>query len=220
MFTKTHNTRRSLAVAAAVALAAAGPLAACGSDSEDAGSASTTEVSADSAVTASGQWARTGTAGANTAVYMNLTGGEEDDALVGVAVSSDVAADAQIHETVMDGTDSSEAMEEGEMNESGDMEPSDATGTEGEATEGEVEADDTGSGDMDSGDMDSGSMMSMQEVESIEIPAGSTVSLEPGGFHIMLLDLGEDLVVGDSVEVTLTFESGAEQKVTAEVREG
>ena len=74
------------------------------------------------------------------------------------------------------------------------------------------------SGDDMSGD-EGGGMMQMQEVESIEIPAGETVVLEPGGFHIMLLDLKRELTPGETVEVTLTFETAGEQTVTAEVRE-
>ena len=59
----------------------------------------------------------------------------------------------------------------------------------------------------------------MQPVDSIEIPAGESVELEPGGYHIMVLDLAADLVAGDTVEVTLTFDSGETQKVDAEVKE-
>jgi copper(I)-binding protein len=71
---------------------------------------------------------------------------------------------------------------------------------------------------MAGGEDDMGTM-TMQEVESVELPAGETVALEPGGFHIMLLDLVAPLEVGDEVTVTLSFESGATQTVVAEVRE-
>jgi copper(I)-binding protein len=56
-------------------------------------------------------------------------------------------------------------------------------------------------------------------VEKVEIPADSTVKLEPGGLHVMLLDLKKDLVVGDTVEVTLTFSAAGEKTLTAEVKE-
>ena len=46
-------------------------------------------------------WSRV-SSGENGAVYMTITGGDADTALTGVAVSSDVAAMAQIHETSMD----------------------------------------------------------------------------------------------------------------------
>jgi copper(I)-binding protein len=63
--------------------------------------------------------------------------------------------------------------------------------------------------------------MGMQEVERIDIPAGGTVKLEPGGYHIMFMmpDM-EQLTVGENVEITLTFEAAGEVVVTAEVRAG
>lgn len=42
----------------------------------------------------------------------------------------------------------------------------------------------------------------------IEIPAGGTAALKPGGMHIMLMRLGEDLMAGTTLPFTLTFESG------------
>jgi len=65
---------------------------------------------------------------------------------------------------------------------------------------------------------DSG-MMGMQPVKRLEIPAGGTVELKPGSYHIMLIGLKQDLKVGDSIEITLTFEKVGEIKVTATVRE-
>jgi hypothetical protein len=62
-------------------------------------------------------------------------------------------------------------------------------------------------------------MMEMRPVEEIPVAAGELVALEPGGYHIMLLDLGEPLEVGDQFEVTLTFEQAGELDVTVEVRE-
>jgi copper(I)-binding protein len=62
-------------------------------------------------------------------------------------------------------------------------------------------------------------VMTMREVAGIDLPAGETVSLQPGGFHIMLLDLAAPLETGDTFDVTLTFESGGERVVAVEVRE-
>ena len=198
------RTFRGIAAAGAVLLAG-GTLAACGdsdSDSDDEGSSGSAEV------TISGQWARSGTAGGNTAVYMELTGGSEPNDLVGASVSSDVATDAQIHETTGGGMAGDDDM--------GDMSSEDDMAAEG----GDDMGDMAGEGDMSDGDDSSGGgMMSMQEVEAITIPAGETVSLEPGGFHVMLLELTEDLSAGDSIEVTLTFADGSEQTLTAEVRD-
>ncbi|GAB4552386.1 MAG: hypothetical protein OHK0023_20350 [Anaerolineae bacterium] len=42
----------------------------------------------------------------------------------------------------------------------------------------------------------------------IEVPALGSVELKPGGYHIMLMDLKEDLVVGQTISIKLTFESG------------
>ena len=50
----------------------------------------------------------------------------------------------------------------------------------------------------------------MQPVDSIAIPAGETVKLEPGGYHVMLMGLKQELKAGDTVTITLTFESGTE----------
>jgi copper(I)-binding protein len=61
-------------------------------------------------------------------------------------------------------------------------------------------------------------MMEMRPVERIAIPAGQSVALEPGGFHIMLLDLAEPLELGQQVDLTLVFENAGEVAVTAEIR--
>jgi len=83
-----------------------------------------------------------------------------------------------------------------------------------------VAAEDTDS-DMDDGDagMDGMGAMRMREVASIDAAAGETVSLEPGGLHIMLLDVAEPLEAGATFELTLTFDDGSEQIVTVEVRD-
>jgi periplasmic copper chaperone A len=73
--------------------------------------------------------------------------------------------------------------------------------------------------DMESGSSD-GAMMGMKPVSSIDLPAGEEVNLEPGGYHIMLLDLAKPIEDGDTVPVTLTFESGDEMTVDATAREG
>ncbi|MFM8380948.1 MAG: copper chaperone PCu(A)C, partial [Actinomycetota bacterium] len=61
--------------------------------------------------------------------------------------------------------------------------------------------------------------MTMQEVDSIVIPAGDTVQLMPGGYHVMLLDLAGPLELGQMFEVTLTFANAGEIVVMAEVRD-
>jgi periplasmic copper chaperone A len=52
-----------------------------------------------------------------------------------------------------------------------------------------------------------GSIMRMREVEKgLEIPAGGSVTLAPGGFHLMMMGLKGPLKQGASVPVTLVFE--------------
>lgn len=53
----------------------------------------------------------------------------------------------------------------------------------------------------------SGGEMVMQKIEGgLVIPAGETVSLEPGGNHMMLLDLSKAVVAGDTISVTFDFD--------------
>jgi len=65
--------------------------------------------------------------------------------------------------------------------------------------------------------MESGMMMMRELREGLPLPAGAAVALEPGGNHLMLLGVTEPLVAGDTVELTLTFESSPPVEVTATV---
>jgi copper(I)-binding protein len=59
-------------------------------------------------------------------------------------------------------------------------------------------------------------MMGMQQVQGgLDIPAQSSVTLKPGSYHIMLMGLHQDLSVGQSFSLTLTFQSG--KKITLDV---
>ncbi len=62
-------------------------------------------------------------------------------------------------------------------------------------------------------------MMKMRRVEQIELPAGESVMLKPGGLHVMLIGLKQGLVPGDEVEVTLTLDDGSQTTLVAPVRE-
>jgi copper(I)-binding protein len=59
----------------------------------------------------------------------------------------------------------------------------------------------------------------MKPVERLAIPARSEVTFEPGGLHVMLTGITRDLEVGDTVEVTFTFEHAGRRTATAEVVE-
>ncbi|ASK65762.1 hypothetical protein CFK39_07855 [Brachybacterium avium] len=62
--------------------------------------------------------------------------------------------------------------------------------------------------------------MSMQEKEGgFPLPAGEELLLEPGGNHLMLIDLAAPLLPGDEVELTLEFEDGTELPFTATVKD-
>lgn len=52
-----------------------------------------------------------------------------------------------------------------------------------------------------------GDVMRMREIEGgLAIGPGETVTLEPGGFHVMFMDLSGSLAEGETVSVTLEFE--------------
>ena len=62
-----------------------------------------------------------------------------------------------------------------------------------------------------------GNVMKMRAVPSLDLPAGKTVDLKPGGYHVMLMDLKKPLAAGDTVPLTLVVES-AGQRETVEVK--
>ncbi|WP_029087681.1 copper chaperone PCu(A)C [Brevundimonas aveniformis] len=64
-----------------------------------------------------------------------------------------------------------------------------------------------------------GGVMSMSEMpDGLALPTGQTVSLAPGGDHIMLTGVTVPLAEGDLVPLALTFESGAQIALEAPVR--
>ncbi len=63
-----------------------------------------------------------------------------------------------------------------------------------------------------------GGMMKMRRIDKIDIPAQGQTKLQPGGLHIMLVQLQQTLKIGDIVIVTLEFEDNSEITVQAPVR--
>jgi hypothetical protein len=57
----------------------------------------------------------------------------------------------------------------------------------------------------------------MQQVDAVDVPAGGEAVLEPGGYHVMLIGVTEELAEGDTVDLTLEFAESGEQTVSAEV---
>ena len=60
--------------------------------------------------------------------------------------------------------------------------------------------------------------MAMAPVTEIPIPAHADAVLEPGGYHIMLIQLVEPLVEGGQIELTLEFANAAPQTVMVPVQ--
>jgi copper(I)-binding protein len=122
------------------------------------------------------------------AVYLDITNDTDtDDELVGGTVDESVAGAVELHETRPMGSGSESAGDDMAMTEGGDAMMS---GMEG---------------------------MEMVEVAAIAVPAGETVSLEPGGLHIMLIDLVDDLVDGDEFDLDLEFAEAGTRTVTVTV---
>src|SRR5690606_13269297 len=150
-------------------------------------------VSDEDGLTIANPWARTSPMDTTYgAVYLELTSAD-GDALVGASVPEDVAGTVEIHETVPAEDADAEGMGDMGMNEEG----SDTTETT----------------------MAGMGQMTMQPIESLELPAGETMALEPGGYHIMLIELVAPLETGEEIEVTLTFENAGERTITVPVRD-
>ncbi len=136
-------------------------------------------------------WARTSpmVAGAGAAYMVIENPASSADFLVGG--SSDVATAVEVHETVVIES----------------VAPMESTGMGMESP--------AASGGMAPG----GTMMGMQKMDRLEIPAGGSVELKPGSYHIMLIGLTRELKAGEKIDITLKFEKAGDVKVTAEVRE-
>jgi copper(I)-binding protein len=123
--------------------------------------------------------------------YMVITSPVEDE-LIGVSVPAGVAARTEIHETVM-------------------MQPDTEHGSKDAGHSGGTHSGAHGSM--------SGGMMTMREVGSIQLPAGKMVLLQPGGLHVMLLDLAAPLEVGATFTAVLEFAVSDPIEITFEVRD-
>jgi copper(I)-binding protein len=141
----------------------------------------------------SGPWARTSpmVAGAGAAYMVIENTGSAADFLLGG--SSDVAKAVEVHETV--------AIPAGSAS---------PAASAGMGMESPIASAGTGT---------DGSMMGMQKMDRLEIPAGGSVELKPGSYHLMLIGLTHELKAGEKIDITLKFEKAGDVKVTAEVRE-
>lgn len=66
--------------------------------------------------------------------------------------------------------------------------------------------------------MNNGEMVMKEAAGGLTVPASGDLKLEPGGFHIMLMDLPKPIVAGDEVAFTLTCASGATVGFDAQVK--
>lgn len=67
-----------------------------------------------------------------------------------------------------------------------------------------------------------GDVMKMRPIAALDLPAGKTVELKPGGHHVMLMDLKAPLKKDSSVPITLVFQDaqGAESRLDLSVPVG
>jgi copper(I)-binding protein len=63
-----------------------------------------------------------------------------------------------------------------------------------------------------------GNVMKMRAVPGLDLPAGKTVELKPGGYHVMLLDLKQQLRPGETVALTLTVEGKDGKREAVDVK--
>ncbi len=65
-----------------------------------------------------------------------------------------------------------------------------------------------------------GDVMKMRPLaDGLEIPAGGEVILKPGGYHVMFMQLGQQLEAGEKVKATLTFQNAGAIEVEFDVEE-
>ena len=214
-------TRIRSIVRAAGAVVAVGALGigavACGDDEDTTSTSGTVAPATDAPTTAApssevlieGAWARTSPMMAEMgAAYMMITS-PVDDKLVAAMADPSICETVEVHEVVMEmgddhmGSDTTMGMDMGS-----------------DTTMGMDMGSDTTMGmDMGSDDtMPSGEMV-MREVEFIELPAGTTVELKPGGYHVMLIGLKAPLELGSTIQITLVFENAGEITIDVPVLE-
>jgi hypothetical protein len=61
-------------------------------------------------------------------------------------------------------------------------------------------------------------VMQMRQISRLDLPAGKSVELKPGGYQVMLMDLKQPLKKGKSVPIKLRFEAKDKTFKTIEVQ--
>jgi copper(I)-binding protein len=57
----------------------------------------------------------------------------------------------------------------------------------------------------------------MQRLDAVPLPAGESVHFEPGGLHLMLIDITAPLVAGQDVTLALQFANAGVVEVAAPI---
>ena len=63
-----------------------------------------------------------------------------------------------------------------------------------------------------------GEVMRMRPISALEVPAGGSVTLRPGGAHVMMVGLSQPIRAGMTVPLTLTFERAGAVQVQVAVQ--
>ena len=63
-----------------------------------------------------------------------------------------------------------------------------------------------------------GKVMKMRAVSALDLPAGKAVGLKPGGYHVMWMDLKQELKPGETVPVTLVIEGAGGKRENVEIK--
>lgn len=61
-------------------------------------------------------------------------------------------------------------------------------------------------------------VMRMRQISGIDLPAGKTIELKPGSYHLMLFDLPQQIKEGDVLPLTLVFENKNKTRVTIKLQ--
>lgn len=61
-------------------------------------------------------------------------------------------------------------------------------------------------------------VMQMRQIPGLDLPAGQTVALQPGGLHLMLMDLKQPLQNGQTLPLTLTVERAGKPAETLQLQ--
>jgi hypothetical protein len=134
-------------------------------------------------------------AGDAAAIYFTLSNLTfADDSLVGA--SSEVAGSIEIHRSALIKADDREAIEAGGSYDYG-------TGEENEEDKSELAAEEVA--------------MDMPVLASLQIKSGREIEFEPAYVHLMLIDLKQDLVLGDDFTVILHFAKAGDVIVDVKV---